>query len=109
MGKIAGFVIVRELLRLRSECCIQRSADATLRILYSEFQNFCDDEVKSDNLTMSPGHDETAATIFQTDSGDLNDCPVPGILTELLETGSVTVHVKGRKFILSIQVKEVES
>lgn len=70
---------------------------------YENFQEQCKLDLERDEgPTMQAGADESAAQLF-TDSFDVHNST---ILSELIDTGSVTVHVNGKRFVVTLAAKE---
>lgn len=70
-----------------------------MKISYEEFRDACTKDLESGTTSMTPGHDEAAAELFL----NLN---VEGgsMLSELLDTGSVTIRLGDKQYVVSLEV-----
>lgn len=73
------------------------------KLEYSAFQDLCAGDL-AEGGTMSTEHDECAAQLFAEDTYDFESS---SILGELLNTGSVTVRIGEKEFVVSLKVEEV--
>lgn len=75
-------------------------------MIWEKFQEICNKDLESGNPTLSTQHDECAAQLFASDSAAHTQMEYAGILVELLETGSVTVKVGEKNYVVWLNVQE---
>ncbi len=75
---------------------------------YEKFQEACKEDLESVSPTLSTQHDECAAQLFGDAAFDTN-LDDSGILVELLETGSVTVRIGDKSWVVSLNAEEVKN
>lgn len=71
---------------------------------WKDFIELCNNDLNMDRPSvMTPGHDEDAVAVFTDEDGDINSS---SIIAELFSTGSVTVNVGEKQYVVYMRVEE---
>lgn len=77
---------------------------------WEAFRDLCDRDlepaINPSGPTLSTEHDECAAQLFGSNQAAFAELDNSGMLVELLETGSLTVRVGDRSFVISLDAQE---